>query len=59
MSEKNKEEGVLDYRMIYEGDIRKGQLIDPETKKVVKEWIITDESKTGYDTWARKSALKY
>jgi len=50
---------VLEYRMFYDGDVRKGQLIDPETGKVVMEWIITDEKKTGYDPWARKHAQKY
>lgn len=59
MSEKNKEEMVLDYRMVYEGDVRKGQLLDSKTKKVVKEWVITDESKTGYDALARRHASKY
>ena len=58
MIKKNKEK-ILDYRMVYKGDLRIGQLIDPKTRKVVKEWVITDEKKTGYDPCARKHAQKY
>jgi hypothetical protein len=45
--------------MIYDDDIRKGQLLDSKTKQVVMEWIITDEKKTGYDALARSHASKY
>jgi hypothetical protein len=49
MSKKNQkekiEERILDYRTINNGNLIMGQLIDPETKNMVKEWVITDISK--------------
>jgi predicted transcriptional regulator with HTH domain len=39
------EERILDYRTINNGSLVMGQLIDPETKNMVKEWVITDVSK--------------
>lgn len=49
MSKKNQkekiEERILDYRTINNGSLVMGQLIDPETKNMVKEWVITDVNK--------------
>jgi hypothetical protein len=39
------EERILDYRTINNGSLVMGQLIDPETKNMVKEWVITDVNK--------------
>jgi hypothetical protein len=49
MSKKNQkekiEERILEYRTINNGNLVMGQLINPETKNMVKEWVITDVSK--------------